>query len=284
MTDPPRAAAGRDDATLERASGPKTTVVRVWLLGRFEASVGSRTIREEDWRLRKAASLIKLLALTPDHRMHREQVMNLLWPDLGREAAANNLHHTLHVARKLLEPHPISSSRNLGVRAKEVTLCPDARLWTDVEAFEEAALAAREARDPAAYRTAIELYAGDLLPQNRYEEWAESRRTALKETYLGLLMELSRLYEERGETGPAIEILRRAVRDDPIREEAHVGLMRLHASSGRRGEALGQYRQLLEILRREFAAELGIGSRQLYEEIRARQGRRRNRDGHLSER
>jgi DNA-binding SARP family transcriptional activator len=76
--------------------------VRVWLLGRFEVSIGSRVIRENEWRLRKAASLVKLLALAPGHRLHRELVMDLLWPDLSPKAAANNLHQALHVARRTL--------------------------------------------------------------------------------------------------------------------------------------------------------------------------------------
>ena len=33
------------------------TVKRVWLLGGFRVSVGSRTIGEDRWRLRKAAGL-----------------------------------------------------------------------------------------------------------------------------------------------------------------------------------------------------------------------------------
>jgi hypothetical protein len=49
--------------------------VRIGLLGSFRVSVGSRTLGEDGWRLRKAASLVKLLALAPNHRLHREQVM-----------------------------------------------------------------------------------------------------------------------------------------------------------------------------------------------------------------
>jgi predicted ATPase/DNA-binding SARP family transcriptional activator/DNA-binding CsgD family transcriptional regulator len=238
------------------------------MLGRFAASVGSRGIPEQDWRSRRAANLVKLLALVPGHRMHREHLVDLLWPHLGKGAATNNLHHTLYVARKVLGSDPATSSRYLQVRSDEVALCPEARLWTDVEAFEEAALAARGDREPAVYRAAIELYAGDLLPENRYEEWVESRRTELRETYLSLLVELSRLYEGRGESEPAIEALRQVVRKDPTREEAHAGLMRLYASSGRRGEALSQYRRLAEILDREFASEPATESMRLYEEIR----------------
>ena len=79
-------------------------VLRISLLGRLEVSVGSRVVGEEGWRLRKAASLVKLLALAPYHRLHREQPMELLWPDLAPKSAANNLHQTLHAARRTLEP------------------------------------------------------------------------------------------------------------------------------------------------------------------------------------
>jgi DNA-binding SARP family transcriptional activator len=65
--------------------------MRVWLLGSFRVSVGSRTIGGDAWRLKKAAALVKLLTLAPDHRLHREQAMELLWPDLEKEAASNNV-------------------------------------------------------------------------------------------------------------------------------------------------------------------------------------------------
>lgn len=70
------------------------------MLGSFKVSVGPRNIGEGEWRLKKAGSLVKLLALAPGHRMHREQATEWLWPDLDPEAAANNLHHALHVARR----------------------------------------------------------------------------------------------------------------------------------------------------------------------------------------
>ncbi len=69
--------------------------MRVWLLGGFRVSVGSRTIEGDAWRLRKAAALVKLLALAPDHRLHREQILDLLWPSLGKRAASNNLRQVL---------------------------------------------------------------------------------------------------------------------------------------------------------------------------------------------
>jgi predicted ATPase/DNA-binding CsgD family transcriptional regulator len=142
-------------------------------------------------------------------------------------------------------------------------------LWVDVEAFEQAASTARSSREPAAYEAALNLYAGELLPTDRYEEWAEEYRRRLRETYLSLLLKLARLHEERADYGSAAEALRRIISEEPTREEAHVGLMRLYALSGSKGEALAQYVQLEEILLRELGTEPAASSRALREEIAA---------------
>ena len=213
--------------------------LRVSLLGRFEVTVGSRVVGEEVWRLRKAASLVKLLALAPHHRLHREQAMEALWPDLSPRSAANNLHQTLHAARRTLEPEA-SGFRYLILRGETLFLCPDGELRVDVDAFEEAAAEARRSGLPAAYRRALGLYAGDLLPRDRYEEWAEERRAGLRRTHLALLSNLAALYEEAGDFDRAVEALQRVVSDDPVHEEAHVGLMRAYAAMGDNKKALAE--------------------------------------------
>jgi predicted ATPase/DNA-binding SARP family transcriptional activator/DNA-binding CsgD family transcriptional regulator len=201
--------------------------------------------------------------------MHREQVMDVLWPDLGSQAASNNLRGVVHVARRTLEPDPSAASRYLTLQDDQLALCPEDQLWVDVEAFEEAAAAARRSQDPAAYRTALELYAGELLPENRYEEWAEEHRGRLRELHLSLLVELARLCEEHADYDTAIEALRRVVAEEPMREEAHAGLMRLYALSGSEGEALAQYVQLEEVLAKGLDTQPAASSRALREEIAA---------------
>ena len=243
--------------------------MRITLLGGFSVSVGSRTIEEGAWHLRKAANLVKLLALSPGHRMHREQVMGVLWPELDSRAAANNLRYVLHVARRTFDLDPSAASRYLSLHGEQLALCPDDQLRVDVEAFEEAAAAARRSRDPAAYRTAIELYTGELLPEDRYEEWAESRREELRRLHLALLVELAGLYEERGEHGPAVEALRKVVAEEPTLEEAHTRLIRLYALSERRGEAMAQYGSLRKILSEKLSAQPSSATRRLRDEIAA---------------
>ncbi len=249
--------------------GGEAETLRIRLLGGFSVSVGNRTIQENMWRLRKAAGLVKLLALSPDHRLHREQLLELLWPDLAPKAAANNLRYALHNARRAMGINQASASPYLRFQGELLALCSEGLLWVDVEAFEDAAGVARRTREPAAYRRAIELYVGELLPGDRYEDWAEGRRQELRGTFLSLLIDLARLYEERREHEPAIETLRRLLVEEPAREAAHVGLMRLYALSGRRGDALRQYERLREALARELGAEPASDTQRLREEIAA---------------
>jgi len=250
--------------------GGEAEAVRVRLLGGFSFSMGNQIVSEDAWHLKKAANLIKLLALSPEHRLHREQAMDLLWPALAPKAAANNLHYALHNARRTLGIASSSASPYLRYQGEQLVLCPGGQLWVDVEAFEDAARAARRIREPAPYRRAIDLYAGELLPADRYEEWAEARRQELRGTFLSLLVELAWLHEERGEYGAGIEVIGKVLAEEPTSEEAHVRLMRLYAFSGRRGEALGQYERLREVLSGELGAEPGTDARSLRQEIAAR--------------
>ncbi|MCS7173234.1 MAG: hypothetical protein N0A24_07550 [Armatimonadetes bacterium] len=56
--------------------------LRVFLLGGFRVYVADREVPPGAWRLRKAAAIVKLLALAPGLVLHRDQLVEALWPDL----------------------------------------------------------------------------------------------------------------------------------------------------------------------------------------------------------
>ena len=139
------------------------------MLGGFAAEVDGAPVPDSAWRLRKAKELVKLLALADGHHLHREQAMDALWPDRDLTAAANNLNQAVHAARRALGAEAIELHDGL--------LRLDADL--DVEAFETAATDARRDRTAAACERALALYGGELLPENRYDDWAELERGRL---------------------------------------------------------------------------------------------------------
>ena len=46
--------------------------------------------------------LVKVLALAPEHWLHRDQVIETLWPELPYDAALANLHKAAHFARRAI--------------------------------------------------------------------------------------------------------------------------------------------------------------------------------------
>jgi predicted ATPase len=167
--------------------------VSVSLLGGFAATIDGASVPASAWRLKKARELVKLLALAPGHRLHREQAMDVLWRDRDPAAAANNLHQALHVARRALDASAIELRDEVLFLAAEV----------DVERFELAATNARHAETPAAYRAALSLYGGELLPENRYDDWAETRREELASLAAALEQEAAALGSARAFGLPA---------------------------------------------------------------------------------
>src|SRR5437867_12008554 len=118
------------------------TTCAVSVLGRFRVAVEDRTVPDEAWRHRRGSDLVKLLALAPAHRLHREQVMDALWPDLGPESAGANLRKAVHFARRA-----IATDLAIGTDGTTVSLWPGGVLTVDLDRFETAANAAAGSKD-----------------------------------------------------------------------------------------------------------------------------------------
>jgi predicted ATPase/DNA-binding SARP family transcriptional activator len=238
--------------------------VGIRLLGGFEATVGGRLVAGDAWRLRKAKTLVKLLVLAEGHRMHRESLVALLWPDRDTASGMNNLHQALYVARRVLVPE---SGVLLALREDVVLLSDGAMPWLDVEAFGTACRRARQTRAPGDYRSADELYRGDLLPEDQFEVWAEAPREALRERRLGLSIEYAEVLSARREYSEAVEVVGAVTAAAPFNEGAYRLLMTALAAGGRRYEALAAFDRLRESLVQELAAEPEPATRRLYRDL-----------------
>lgn len=210
--------------------------ISITLLGRFGVSVDSRPIPVADWRRDRAAALVKFLAITPTHRLHREQLMEAFWPELDAEAAGANLRKAVHFARRTLgAPELIALGNDV------VSLAPGAELSIDAEQFEAATKAALKSRDPAEFERAADLYGGQLLPDDIYVDWLDGPRYQLQQRYAELLR--------------AGGLWQRLIAHDPTDEQAQCALMQRALDAGNRVEAIRQFNQLRDNLH----AELGVG-------------------------
>ena len=148
--------------------------VAVSLLGPFEVLVDERPVAGDLWARRDAANLVKLLALRRDHRLHREQVMDLLWHEVDPADAAPRLHKAAHYARKAL-----GSPDAVVLRGEMVALLPGEAVDVDVEDFEKAAEEALAKGSSLAAAVVLDAYPGEPLPGDLYAEWADEPRERL---------------------------------------------------------------------------------------------------------
>ncbi|HEX5290336.1 MAG TPA: AAA family ATPase [Streptosporangiaceae bacterium] len=212
--------------------------IHVTLLGRFAVTVGGVPVAEVGWKRRHAAAVVKVLALAPGRRLHREQVIDLVWPGDTIVEAVPKLHKAAHFARRA-----IGVPDSVVLRGDQVVLYPGGGVTVDAVQFGDLARRALAAGDAAAAREALALYGGELLPADRYEEWAETRREQLSQSHLDLLR-LDGRWEAVAEL-------------DPGDERAHLALMRRHAANGDRHAALRQFDRLDRALRQELGLAPG---------------------------
>jgi DNA-binding SARP family transcriptional activator/tetratricopeptide (TPR) repeat protein len=221
--------------------------VRITLLGGFEVVVAGTPVPSAQWRRRHAAALVKILALVPGRRLHREQLIDILWPELTVDEAAPRLHKAAHYARRALG-HPDS----VVLAGEMVALWPDADVQVDAALFQAQAETALAARSAAAGGSAADRYRGDLLPEDPYESWAQDVRDRLHMLYLDVLRLAGRW-----------EVLTVV---DPANERAHLEVITALARGGDRRAALRQFERLERALR----AELGVAPSRAAEKLRER--------------
>jgi DNA-binding SARP family transcriptional activator len=211
-----------------RREGRASSFLRLYLLGRFEAVRGDTPIPEHAWRRRRPADLLRLVAVSPDRSLPREEVIATLWPDKDAASGANNLHRALYDLRQIL------GGRWLDIERGQLSLQGD--VWLDVDAFERAAAAGTRER----LAEAVALYRGDLAADSP-EPWLSTRRRQLRERFVAAATPLAEEATRAGDAAVAVPLLRRILDLEPRREDAHRELMRLLALTGRRAEALRAY-------------------------------------------
>jgi DNA-binding SARP family transcriptional activator len=242
--------------------------LRLRLLGGFEAERAGGEWSAPCWHRRTAKTLTKLLAATPGHRLHRDQVLEILWPDVDPASALNSFGKALHAARRALEPEllPRESSSYLRLTDSLVAL-DSAHVWVDVDHFEHVAERALREGSLDATESALAAYGGELLPEDRYEDWCAERREYVAELHLRLLLSLAEALTSRGAHAAAATRLREALQCDPAREDVHRRLREIYAAAGTREQAVRQFHICRDVLRRELDMTPGDATESLYREL-----------------
>jgi len=94
-------------------------------------------------------------------------------------------------------------------------------------------------------------FLGELLP-GWYDDWVLIERERHRQLSLHALEMICELLTAAGRFGPAVTAGLAAVREEPLRESAHRGLIQAYLAEGNPSEALRDYRLYEKLLWREL--------------------------------
>ncbi|WP_406338930.1 ATP-binding protein [Streptomyces sp. NBC_00649] len=234
---------------------PAPPLLRLHLFGGFRATRDSGPALAERWPRPSARALVKLLAVSPGHSLHREQAMDICWPDADQSSALGSLRVALHAARRALEPElaPRAASSYLTADGALLRLDPHA-VWIDADHAEQLADRALGSGSSSQLAAALDAFTGELLPEDRYAPWAEARREQLAVVSERVRIALADALLDEGAPEEAAAVARRALDENPADERAHQILIGAYLRQGLRRQAVRQFHACRESL----DAELGV--------------------------
>ncbi|MDH3741334.1 MAG: winged helix-turn-helix domain-containing protein [Hyphomicrobiales bacterium] len=236
-----------------------TPQMRIFTLGQFGLAVAGKGLDVASWKRKQAAVLMKCLVSQLDRPVHRERLIEWLWPDADPDRGWQRLKVALSFLRgKLLE----------GGAAKEIieTVGQSYRLrrdavWVDSDKFDSLVTTGwdhlKEGNRSDAlcrFEEAESLYRGDYFEDEPYAEWCALERERLREIYLELLTGMARCYAEDGHFVEASWACRTALSIDPCRESFVRTLLENLVNLGRPDWAKAQFTSW----RYRLAEELGL--------------------------
>lgn len=250
--------------------------LEIRLLGAFQVTKGGEPIGEARWKSKKALTVMKYLAA---HRaqgpVQRDVLMEILWPERDRTSASRNLNMALTALRKTLEPRsePRHSSY-LVASGNTLRLLLGNGGWTDLEAFRSRIREAEEQKgvDDQKYLSLLgeaeDVYRGDLLAEDVYEDWCRPLREELKADYMALLMSIADTLEERGDYQSAIAYVEKAILGDAGNEELYRRLMRVNSLRGDRAGVERSFERCSRYLAENFDVSPSPETVALYHALR----------------
>jgi len=224
----------------------------------------------------KALTILKYLLANRGRPVSQDHLMGWLWPESNLKKARWSLNSAIHGLRKLLSGSQSSSVPMNYVSLEDgyYRLSPDVSITTDVEHFDEGHKRGRHLENSSQmrkaareYEKAIELYRGDYLLEDLYEDWTMVERERLANAYMDILGRLAIHYMEVEQHQESIRTCYRVLEKDRCHEDSYRLLMRCYARLGLRARALHQYRMCEQILGQEYGTSPSPETKSLYSSL-----------------
>jgi len=256
----------------EKSESARSQPLRIFALGHFSLAVAGSGLDVDSWRRKQAATLLKILISHVGRPVHRERLIEWLWPDTDPVRGWERLKVTVSFLRSKLRAGDFECEA-IETVGKSYLLRREA-VWLDSNIFvtlvsegwdrlgegdtQEALAHFEEARD---------LCRGDYFEDEPYADWCAEERERLHEIHLEMLAGLAQCYGEQRKYAEAAQVCRTALFRDPCRENFIRYLMENLVALGRADWAESQFRAWQRALGEEYGLEPTHETLQLYDRI-----------------
>jgi DNA-binding SARP family transcriptional activator len=270
---PPRFEGHSENAAVTAACDAPS--LEVYLLCPFQVLLDGEPV--SGWPNCRGKAIFKYLIAHRRRPIPKEVLMDTFWPDADPDCARNNLNVAVYGLRKILASVNASVSYVL-FQDNHYLLNPDVAIWVDSEAFMEHVRRGKDldrkgdrASAIAEYRAADTIYQGELLIDDRYEDWLLDLRQQFQDAYQHALEQLGEYHFTNGDYDFCIAYSGKILAVDACNEGAHRRLMRCYSRLGQPHLVVRQYRQCMETLSKELQLSPSQETRQLFMLVRAGQ-------------
>jgi DNA-binding SARP family transcriptional activator len=232
-----------------RADAAPAAALAIEALGGFRVLRDGAPVPRSEWRSRKARDLLKILVARHGRPVQRDALIEALWPGEDPVRCANRLSVALSTLRGVLDPRRRFGADHFVASSGGAVALDLEHVAVDLEAFLRDAVDGLALREEGRVAEAHErllsaeaAYAGDLLEEDLYEDWAVAAREDARDVYVRVARCLAADAREVGDHDGAVRFLLRVLERDPYDEEAHLALAAAYADAGRHGEARRAFR------------------------------------------
>ena len=250
--------------------------LHVRTLGRFVLYRGTEEVSNREWQREKARSLLQLLIVNRKRHLHKDQILDALWPGLDTDAASSHFKVVFNAMLGVIEPGrpPRLNSFLVSREGPLYGLNPLSGTWVDADEFESLVTKAGKLApfDPQGacdlYRSAISLYRGDFLQECLYDDWAIVERERLLAVYLRAAQSFAELLYGGHEIEECIDVCESILTRDMCWEEAYRLLMLCYLERGNRSMALRAYERCEAALQSEMGVSPSRDTAAVLERVR----------------
>ncbi len=238
-----------------------TPALRFQTLGGFRAWRGGQEIPRTAWGREKALHLIQFLVTARKQPLHKEGIIDRLWPELDLETGDRDFKVALHAIQNALEPERKPRAPSRYIRRTGLAYGLDLSLVSlDADQFEREItlgnqlLLADADRASSHYQSAVELYSGPYLPERQYEDWTSLERERLMTLALVTMSKLADLQVPRNPY-ESLRLTQQVLSLEPAWEDAYRTQIRAYLETGNRPMAIRTYQQCEQVLMDEYGLE-----------------------------